>query len=170
MKLLVAAGGRPESQFQAKGHSAHDGCWSRLRTSDDNHGAGRQTRIGEISGRGVRRGKHALAIMTRVIPPCTARHSSGDNDLILYLGFERCVDVTARSKPGAGRLGNDAEDRVNAKGDTVADYANGPRMNSLLFPDTVALLEDLGSANSHDCRSELCVLNTRPDKKSAANK
>jgi ankyrin repeat protein len=102
----------------------------------------------------------------------TALHGAaflGDDDLILYL-VSKGADVTARSKPGAGRLGNDAEDRVNAKGDTVADYANGPRMNSLLFPDTVALLEKLGSENSHDCRSEACVLNTRPDKKPIAEK
>ena len=42
--------------------------------------------------------------------------------------------------------------------------ANGPREKSLLHPVTVALLEKLGSENSHDCRSTACVNNTKADK------
>jgi len=43
------------------------------------------------------------------------------------------------------------------KGDTVADMANGPFHHSIPHPETVALLEKLGSANSHNCRSDQCV-------------
>ena len=42
--------------------------------------------------------------------------------------------------------------------------ANGPREKSLLHPDTVKLLESLGSDNSHDCRSTACVNNTKAEK------
>jgi hypothetical protein len=47
-------------------------------------------------------------------------------------------------------------------GDSVADMANGPREKSLLHPETVKLLEGLGSENSHNCRSTACVNKTRP--------
>jgi uncharacterized protein len=43
------------------------------------------------------------------------------------------------------------------KGDTVADMANGPFHHSIPHPETIALLEKLGSANSHNCRSDQCV-------------
>jgi len=44
--------------------------------------------------------------------------------------------------------------------------ANGPREKSLLHPETVKLLESLGSLNSHDCRSTACVNNTKEEKTS----
>jgi len=52
----------------------------------------------------------------------------------------------------------------NVPGRTVADMANGPREKSLLHPETVRLLERLGSENSHDCRSTACVNNTKAEK------
>ncbi|MET0281884.1 MAG: ankyrin repeat domain-containing protein [Steroidobacteraceae bacterium] len=42
-------------------------------------------------------------------------------------------------------------------GDYPADYANGPFQKSLPIPEAVALLEKLGSPNSHNCRSSECV-------------
>jgi hypothetical protein len=42
--------------------------------------------------------------------------------------------------------------------------ANGPREKSLLHPETVKLVESLGSENSHDCRSTACVNNTKAEK------
>ena len=82
----------------------------------------------------------------------------GDNDLIRYL-VAQGGDVRARAR---GRLSGTrpATEAPNAMGDTVADMANGPREKSLLHPATVALLEALGSENSHDCRSTACVNNT----------
>lgn len=86
----------------------------------------------------------------------------GENDLITYL-VSRGADVKARA---SGRLGGTqgAEDVPSGTGDTVADMANGPREKSLLHPDTVTLLERLGSENSHDCRSTACVNNTKAEK------
>lgn len=86
----------------------------------------------------------------------------GDNKVIQYL-----VDKGANPKARArGRMGGTqgAEDVPEGTGDTVADMANGPREKSLLHPETVKLLESLGSENSHDCRSTACVNNTKPDK------
>jgi len=58
----------------------------------------------------------------------------GDNDLILYL-VSRGADVKA----------------VARTGQTVADMANGPVQRVSPFPETVALLEKLGSKNNHKC-------------------
>jgi ankyrin repeat protein len=95
----------------------------------------------------------------------TALHGAayvGDNDIINYL-VARGADPRARAR---GRLGGTqgAEDVPVGTGDTVADMANGPREKSLLHPETVKLLERLGSENSHDCRSTACVNNTKAEK------
>jgi ankyrin repeat protein len=69
----------------------------------------------------------------------TALHnaaSRGDNEMILYL-------VSKGARP----------DAVANNGSTVADMANGPRQRIQPYPDTVALLEMLGSHNSHKCVS-----------------
>jgi ankyrin repeat protein len=60
----------------------------------------------------------------------------GDNQLIEYL-VSRGGDVTA----------------VSRRGQTTADMANGPVQRIPPFLETVALLEKLGSKNSHKCRS-----------------
>jgi len=60
----------------------------------------------------------------------------GDNEMILYL-VSKGADVT----------------RVNREGQTVADMANGPVQRVQPFPETVALLEKLGSKNNHKCVS-----------------
>lgn len=86
----------------------------------------------------------------------------GDNDAIRYL-VSKGADPKARAK---GRLGGTqgAVEVLVDTGDTVADMANGPREKSLLHPETVKLLESLGSENSHDCRSTACVNNTKAEK------
>jgi uncharacterized protein len=69
----------------------------------------------------------------------TALHNAaarGDNAMILYL-----VSKGARA------------DAVSRNGTTVADMANGPRQRIQPYPDTVALLEMLGSKNGHKCVS-----------------
>jgi ankyrin repeat protein len=60
----------------------------------------------------------------------------GDNAMILYL-----ISKGARA------------DAVSRNGTTVVDMANGPRQRIQPYPDTVALLEMLGSTNSHKCVS-----------------
>ena len=60
----------------------------------------------------------------------------GDNALINYL-VEKGGDISS----------------VSRKGQTVADMANGPFQRTPPFPETVALLEKLGSKNNHKCKS-----------------
>lgn len=60
----------------------------------------------------------------------------GDNELILYL-VEQGADVTA----------------VSREGQTTADMANGPVQRISPFPQTVRLLESLGSENNNNCQS-----------------
>jgi len=60
----------------------------------------------------------------------------GDNALIEYL-VSKGADVTA----------------VSRRGQTTADMANGPVQRISPFPETVALLEKLGSKNNHRCLS-----------------
>jgi uncharacterized protein len=60
----------------------------------------------------------------------------GDNELILYL-VEKGCDVKA----------------VSRSGQTTADMANGPVQRVSPFPETVKLLESLGSKNNHKCVS-----------------
>jgi ankyrin repeat protein len=62
--------------------------------------------------------------------------SRGDNEMIEYL-VERGADVTV----------------VSRRGHTTADMANGPVQRITPFPETIALLESLGSKNNHNCVS-----------------
>ena len=69
----------------------------------------------------------------------TALHnaaSRGDDEMILYL-VEMGADVTV----------------VSRRGQTTADMANGPVQRVSPFPETVALLEELGAHNNHNCVS-----------------
>ena len=68
----------------------------------------------------------------------------GNNDMVNYLA-SKGANVKALTKAG----------------DTVADLANGPNRFGQPHPETVALLEKLGSANSHNCRSDQCVVASR---------
>jgi hypothetical protein len=56
--------------------------------------------------------------------------------MILYL-VSRGADVTALSR----------------RGQSTADMANGPVQRVSPYPETVALLEKLGSKNNHNCVS-----------------
>lgn len=60
----------------------------------------------------------------------------GDSELIEYL-VSQGADVTL----------------VSRRGQTTADMANGPVQRVQPFPETVALLESLGSVNNHNCVS-----------------
>ena len=69
----------------------------------------------------------------------TALHHAaarGDNESILYL-VSKGADVTV----------------VNREGNTVADMANGPVQRVQPWPETLKLLEKLGSKNNHKCVS-----------------
>ncbi len=74
----------------------------------------------------------------------TALHGAaylGDNAMVEYL-VSKGANVKAKSKAG----------------DYPADMANGPTRFGQPHPETVALLEKLGSPNSHNCRSDQCVV------------
>jgi ankyrin repeat protein len=77
----------------------------------------------------------------------------GDNEMVSYL-IAKGADVHARTKDG----------------DSVADLANGLFEHAVVHPDTVALLEQMGSINSHNCRSNECVVPTKEDKPVVAAK
>jgi ankyrin repeat protein len=77
----------------------------------------------------------------------TALHGAaflGDNDMVNYLA-SKGAKTGVKSKAG----------------DSAADMANGPTRFGQPHPDTVALLEKLGSPNSHNCRSDQCVVAAR---------
>jgi hypothetical protein len=42
---------------------------------------------------------------------------------------------------------------ISRRGQTTADMANSPEQRAQPHPATIALLEKLGSKNSHKCRS-----------------
>jgi ankyrin repeat protein len=77
----------------------------------------------------------------------TALHGAaflGDNAMVNYLASKGAkTDVKSKA------------------GDSTADMANGPTRFGQPHPDTVALLEKLGSPNSHNCRSDQCVVAAR---------
>jgi ankyrin repeat protein len=72
----------------------------------------------------------------------------GNNEVVNYL-IAKGAKIDAKSKAG----------------DTVADMANGPTRFGLPHPDTLALLEKLGSVNSHNCRSDQCIPAAREERK-----
>jgi uncharacterized protein len=83
----------------------------------------------------------------------TALHGAayiGDNDAVRFL-VSKGAKIDAKSRAG----------------DTVADMANGPARFGLPHPETVALLESLGSANSHNCRFDQCLVAPKEDRKPA---
>jgi ankyrin repeat protein len=65
----------------------------------------------------------------------------GDNDIVNYL-VSKGAKVETKSKTG----------------DSPADMANGPTRFGQPHLTTVTLLEKLGSPNSHNCRSDQCVV------------
>jgi ankyrin repeat protein len=74
----------------------------------------------------------------------TALHGAaylGNNEMVNYL-VSKGAKVNVKSKAG----------------DSAADMANGPTRFGQPHPETAALLEKLGSPNSHNCRSDQCVI------------
>jgi len=93
---------------------------------------------------------HGVKVNAKDVKGYTALHGAafrGDNEMIHYL-LASGADIHAATKDG----------------DTVADVANGLFEHAIPHADTVALLEGLGSANSHHCRSNECVVAPNEDK------
>lgn len=92
----------------------------------------------------------------------TALHGAayvGADDIIEYL-VANGADIHAKSHGIIQQEGQTVFQAPPGKGDTVADMANGPRTHGIQHPDTVKLCEKLGSANSHNCRSAVCLPGT----------
>jgi ankyrin repeat protein len=62
--------------------------------------------------------------------------SRGDNEMILYL-VSKGADVK----------------KVNRRGQTTVDMANGPVQRTQPYPETIKLLEGMGAKNNHKCVS-----------------
>lgn len=93
---------------------------------------------------------HGAKVNAKDAKGYTALHGAafrGDNETVKYL-ISAGADIHAATKDG----------------DTVADFANGLFEHAIPHADTVALLEGLGSVNSHNCRSNECVVPTKEDK------
>jgi ankyrin repeat protein len=100
--------------------------------------------------------RHGADVNTRDVKGYTAIHGAafrGDNAMIEYL------------------LAHGADLQVTSKtGDTVADSANGLFEHAVVHPDTVALLEKLGSKSHNNCRSNECVVPPKQDKSTVVAK
>jgi ankyrin repeat protein len=96
---------------------------------------------------------HGADVNTRDVKGYTAIHGAafrGDNPMIEYL------------------LAHGADLQVTSKaGDTVADSANGLFEHASIHPDTVALVEKLGSKSNNNCRSNECVVPPKADRPTA---
>ena len=55
------------------------------------------------------------------------------------------------------------------RGDSVADFANGPREWNLQYPEIVDRLLDMGSSFADDCKAAQCVQKTRPARDPGGN-
>jgi ankyrin repeat protein len=88
---------------------------------------------------------------------------TAENNVLLYL-VSMGADVKARADQVFASGDGPGEAVAAGTGDSVADMANGPRPHNLVFPETVALLEKLGSPNSDNCRASTCVIKGKPDK------
>ena len=86
------------------------------------------------------------------------------NDLALidYL-VSKGADVTARASFIFGRNSDTDQNVSDGEGDSVADFANGPREWNLQYPPIVEHLIALGSSFADDCKAAQCVQRTRPD-------
>ncbi len=89
----------------------------------------------------IEHGADVNAVDAKGYTPLHGAAVRGDNEMITYL-VGKGAKVTA----------------VNKAGDTVADMANGPFEHATPHPDTVAMLEKLGSRNNNNCRADKCVV------------
>jgi uncharacterized protein len=92
----------------------------------------------------VELGNDVNATDNRGFTPLHGAAYLGNNDMVDYL-VSKGAKVNVKSKAG----------------DFAADMANGPTRFGLPHLDTVALLEKLGSPNSHNCRSDQCVVQSK---------
>ena len=141
MKLLVARGANPKLANKAGEtplHAAAGIGWAwnwTVRSPDPPVEAAKYC---------VELGNDVNAVDNRGYTPLHGAAFLGDNDMVNYL-VSKGAKTNLKSKAG----------------DSAADMANGPTRFGQPHPETVALLEKLGSPNSHNCRSDQCVVAAR---------
>ena len=137
MKLLVAHGADPKTATKSLDtplHAAAGIGWAA------NWSVNAPVPLIEAVKLCIELGNDVNASDNRGYTPLHGAAYLGNNDMVNYL-VSKGAKIDAKSKAG----------------DTVADLANGPNRFGQPHPETVALLEKLGSANSHNCRSDQCV-------------
>lgn len=87
-----------------------------------------------------------------------------DWTLIEYL-ISTGADVTVQASMIYGRSSDTNEDVADGEGDSVADFANGPREWNLQYPEIVDRLVAMGSPFADNCKAGQCVQKTRPEPK-----
>jgi ankyrin repeat protein len=92
----------------------------------------------------VELGNDVNALDNRGFTPLHGAAYLGNNEMVNYL-VSKGAKVDVKSKAG----------------DFAADMANGPTRFGQPHLETVALLEKLGSPNSHNCRSDQCVVQSK---------
>jgi ankyrin repeat protein len=85
-------------------------------------------------------------------------------ELIDYL-VSRGANIKARANMISGRSDDSNTTVAEGTGDTVADFANGPREWNLVYPEIVEHLVRLGSEFSDNCRASTCVQKTPQETK-----
>jgi uncharacterized protein len=92
----------------------------------------------------VELGNDVNALDNRGFTPLHGAAYLGNNEMVNFL-VSKGAKVNVKSKAG----------------DFAADMANGPTRFGQPHLETVALLEKLGSPNSHNCRSDQCVVQAK---------
>jgi len=137
MKLLVEHGADPKKETISKDtplHAASGIGWAA------NWSVNAPLPLVDAVKYCVELGNDVNAVDNRGYTPLHGAAYLGNNDMVNYL-VSKGANVKAKSRAG----------------DTVADLANGPTRFGQPHLETVALLEKLGSENSHNCRSDMCV-------------
>ncbi len=91
-----------------------------------------------------------------------------DLELIDYL-VGHGANVKVQASMIHGRNDDTNRDVGEGEGDSVADFANGPREWNLQYPEIVDHLLDMGSPFSDDCKAAQCVQKTRPERNPGGN-
>ena len=164
MRSAGRQGRQPEHHVGPRRHRAPGGRRLRPRAAGDQLQAQRAARGGALSRRGAQRRRQRPRQPGLHAAPRRGAHRQSRSRSRIW--WRWAADVTARATNVFGGEGQADSDAGRDKGDTVADMANGPRAHNMQFPETVAFLEGLGSANSNNCRYATCVVPTLPtDKK-----
>jgi ankyrin repeat protein len=157
MRMLVAAGANADIPSAKGATPLIAACGFGLEPQVTNFAPG--ARLAAVKYLVEELGANVNAKDSQGYTPLHAAALTANHDLILYLAAMG-GDVKARATNVMGGPGESDTEVQGEIGDTVADMANGPRAHNMQYPETVKLLESMGSANSNYCRYSTCVVNT----------